>query len=98
MKRLQLKETEDASESSTCRKSRRDRPSGRENRGRGEGRHARPRASGKDRSGGRGRHAGTGSPPANLTRPRAASLPLAFGGSVAGHLVDTDGQRKDECV
>ena len=61
------KETEDAPETSTCRTSRSHRCAGRENRGRGQGRHTRPRAGRENRSRGRGRHTRTaGSPPPNL--------------------------------
>jgi hypothetical protein len=77
MKQPRRKETENASESSTRRKSRCHRPPGRENRGRGQGRHARPLTGSKDRRGGRCRHPGTRSPPANLTLLRAASSALS---------------------
>src|SRR3954463_3816131 len=51
-----------ASQSTTRRQSRRHPPSGRENRGRGQGRDARPLAGSKVRSRGRSRHTGTGAP------------------------------------
>ena len=67
MKHPGLKETEDAPETSTCRTSRSHRCAGGENRGRGQGRHTRPRAGRENRSRGRGRHTRTaGSPPPNL--------------------------------
>ena len=58
----------------TRRTSRSHRPPGGKDRGRGQGRHARPRAGREDRGCGRGRHAGTRRPPAHLSG-RLAGLP-----------------------
>jgi hypothetical protein len=61
------KEAEDARETSTCGTGGSHRCAGGENRGRGQGRHTRPRAGRENRSRGRGRHTRTaGTPPPNL--------------------------------
>src|SRR3954452_5928090 len=65
MKHPGPKETEDAAETSTCRTSRSDRSAGREDRRRGQGRQARPRAGREDCGRGRGRHARTAGPPSS---------------------------------
>jgi hypothetical protein len=66
MKRLRPKETEDAPQSSTQRKSRCHRRAGGEDRGGGRGRHTWPLAGCENRCSGRGHHTWAGSPPANL--------------------------------
>jgi hypothetical protein len=70
MKQLRAKETEDAPQSSTQRKSRCHRRAGGEDRGGGRGRHTWPLAGCENRGSRRGRQAWEGSPPANLTRSR----------------------------
>jgi len=71
MKHLRRKETENATQTSTCRSCCRHRPPGGENRGSGQGRLTWPLADSQDRGSGRGRHTREGGPPgppANLAR------------------------------
>ena len=57
----------------------------REDRGRGQGRHTRPRAGREDRGRGRGRHTRTaGSPPPNLARTGVAETLTSAAGQGAG--------------
>ncbi len=92
MKHLRPKEPEDATETSTRRKSWSHRPSSRENRGSGEGRHPWPLARGENRCGGRSRHDRAPSP-ANLrswflsTHGQTDQHSRRFGRGGRGHLV-----------
>ena len=77
-------ETEDAPETSTCRTSRSHRCAGRQDRGRGQGRHTRPLTGRENRSRRRCRHTrAAGSPPPNLVpdRPRPSCRQCARGAS-----------------
>ncbi len=74
MTHLQPKESEHATQGSTSRTRRSHRSPGREDRGRGEGRHTWPFPGGEDRGRGRSRHTWTGTSSADLASPRVLTL------------------------